>query len=171
MAPALRRHRRTLLLGLAALVATDVFGLAIPWLMKDALDSLPAAAAGKASLLTYPALILLAAILQGGFRYLWRTNVFGFSRSVEWEVRHQVFAHLHRLPLAYFQRVKTGDMMSRLTNDIAQFRELIGFGAVAAVDSSLLVLLNVSLMLVLDPGLTVVALLALPGVTLLVLGY
>ncbi|MGH7363418.1 MAG: ABC transporter ATP-binding protein, partial [Candidatus Methylomirabilales bacterium] len=66
--------------------------------MKDALDSLPAAAAGQASLLTYPALILLAAILQGGFRYLWRTNVFGFSRSVEWEVRHQVFAHLHRLP-------------------------------------------------------------------------
>ncbi|MBI4413367.1 MAG: ABC transporter ATP-binding protein [candidate division NC10 bacterium] len=139
--------------------------------MKDALDSLPDAAAGKASLLTYPALILLAAILQGGFRYLWRTNVFGFSRSVEWEVRHQVFAHLHRLPLAYFQRVKTGDLMSRLTNDIAQFRELIGFGAVAAVDSSLLVVLNLSLMLVLDPGLTVVALLTLPGVTLLVLGY
>ena len=139
--------------------------------MKDALDSLPDAAAGKASLLTYPALILLAAILQGGFRYLWRTNVFGFSRSVEWEVRHQVFAHLHRLPLAYFQRVKTGDLMSRLTNDIAQFRELIGFGAVAAVDSSLLVVLNLSLMLVLEPGLTVVALLTLPGVTLLVLGY
>ncbi len=139
--------------------------------MKDALDSLPAAAAGKASLLTYPALILLAAIFQGGFRYLWRTNVFGFSRSVEWEVRHQVFAHLHRLPLAYFQRVKTGDLMSRLTNDIAQFRELIGMGAVAAVDSSLLVVLNLSLMLVLDPGLTVVALLTLPGVTLLVLGY
>lgn len=139
--------------------------------MKDALDSLPEAAAGKASLLIYPALILLAAILQGGFRYLWRTNVFGFSRSVEWEVRHQVFAHLHRLPLAYFQRVKTGDLMSRLTNDIGQFRELIGFGAVAAVDSSLLVVLNLSLMLVLDPGLTVVALLTLPGVTLLVLGY
>ena len=148
-----------------------MLGLAIPWLMKDALDSLPAAAAGKASLLTFPALILLAAILQGGFRYVWRTKVFGFSRNVEWEVRHHLFAHLHRLPLAYFQRVKTGDLMSRLTNDIAQFRELIGMGAVAAVDSSLLVVLNLSLMLVLDPELTVVALLALPGVTLLVLGY
>lgn len=171
IAPSLRRHRRALLVGLAALVATDLVGLAIPWLMKDALDSLPAAAAGEASLLVYPALIVLAAVLQGGFRYLWRTNVFGFSRSVECEVRHQVYAHLQRLPLAYFHRVKTGDLMSRLTNDMTQFRELIGFGAVAAVDSSLLVALNLSLMLVLDPGLTVVALLALPGITLLVRGY
>ncbi len=152
-------------------MATDLLGLAIPWLMKDALDSLPAAAAGRASLLTYPALIVLAAVLQGGFRYVWRTNVFGFSRNVEWEVRQQVFAHLQRLPLAYFQRVKTGDLMSRLTNDMTQFRELVGFGAVAAVDSSLLVILNLTLMLVLDPGLTVVALLALPGITLLVRGY
>jgi len=169
--PALRRHRRALVIGLAALVATDLLGLAIPWLMKDALDSLPAAAAGKASLLTYPALILLAAILQGGFRYLWRTKVFGFSRSVEWDVRHQIFAHLQRLPLGYFQRVQTGDLMSRLTNDVTQFRELIGMGAVAAVDSCLLVILNLSLMLVLDPSLTVVALVTLPGVTLLVRGY
>jgi ATP-binding cassette subfamily B protein len=152
-------------------VATDLFGLAIPWLMKDALDSLPAAAAGRASLFTYPALILLAAVLQGAFRYLWRTKVFGFARNVEWDVRHQVFAHLERLPLAYFQRVQTGDLMSRLTNDIAQFRELIGFGAVAAVDSSLLVVLNLSLMLVLDPELTVVALIGLPGITLLVRRY
>ncbi|MBI4414255.1 MAG: ABC transporter ATP-binding protein, partial [candidate division NC10 bacterium] len=79
--------------------------------------------------------------------------------------------HLQRLPLAYFQRVKTGDLMSRLTNDMTQFRELVGFGAVAAVDSSLLVVLNLTLMLVLDPALTAVALLTLPGITLLVRGY
>lgn len=104
-------------------------------------------------------------------RYYWRRNLYGFSRGVEWEFRNLAFAHLQKLPLRYFQHVKTGDLMSRLTSDMTSFRELIGFGVVAAVDSTLLVSLSLALMLVIDPWLTLWAVVPLCGITPLVLRY
>ncbi len=105
------------------------------------------------------------------FRYFWRTNVFGFSRHIEWDLRNQLFAHLQRLPLAYFQRMKTGDLMSRLTNDLASVREMLGIGAVAALDGAVLILAALPLMIDIDPWLTLWSLLSLPGITALVLGF
>jgi ATP-binding cassette, subfamily B, multidrug efflux pump len=82
-----------------------------------------------------------------------------------------LFAHLQRLPLSYFQHVKTGDLMSRLTNDLASVREMLGIGAVAALDGAVLILSALPLMIRIDPWLTLWSLLSLPGITLLVLGF
>lgn len=85
---------------------TDLCGLAIPWLTKDALDTLLAGSGTAITLWKYPALIALAAGVQVIFRYFWRTYVFGFSRHIEWDVRNAIFAHLQRLPLSYFSHTK-----------------------------------------------------------------
>jgi len=128
------------------------------------------AGAGHASALwKYPALIVVAASFQGLFRYFWRTHVFGFSRHVEWDFRNAIFAHLQRLPLAYFQRTKTGDLMSRLTNDMVSFREMLGVGAMATIDAIVMISSSLMLMAVIDPLITVWSLLPLPGITVLVL--
>jgi ATP-binding cassette subfamily B multidrug efflux pump len=128
------------------------------------------AGAGHASALwKYPALIVVAACFQGLFRYFWRTHVFGFSRHVEWDFRNAIFAHLQRLPLAYFQRTKTGDLMSRLTNDMVSFREMLGVGAMATIDAIVMISSSLVLMAVIDPLITVWSLLPLPGITVLVL--
>lgn len=145
--------------------------LLMPWFARLALDNLARPAADRAPLLAFPALIALAAGAQGVCRYVWRTRVFGFSRHIEWELRNRLFAHLQRLPLAYFQRMKTGELMSRLTNDLASVREMVGIGAVAALDGSLLILVTLPLMVRIDPWLSLWSLLALPGITLLVLAF
>lgn len=145
--------------------------LLIPWFTRLALDGLQTIADDGWALLFYPALIVLAAVSQGVFRYFWRTNVFGFSRHIEWDMRNGLFAHLQRLPLAYFQHVKTGDLMSRLTNDLASVREMLGIGAVAALDGAVLILAALPLMIGIDPWLTLWSLLSLPGITLLVLTF
>lgn len=145
--------------------------LLLPWFARLALDNLEAAPAARQPLLLFPGLILLAACTQGVFRYYWRTRVFGFSRQIEWELRNRLFAHLQRLPLGYFHRTKTGELMSRLTNDLASVREMLGIGAVAALDGSLLILATLPLMLAIDPWLTLWSLLSLPAITLLVLGF
>jgi len=145
--------------------------LLIPWLARLALDSLTLTHGARRSLLFYPGLIVLAACGQGVFRYLWRTRVFGFSRHIEWDLRNVLFAHLQRLPLTYFQRTKTGDLMSRLTNDLASVREMLGIGAVAALDGTVLILSALPLMIGIDPWLTFWSLLSLPGITLVVLGF
>ncbi len=169
--PILRRYRRLFLWGILALLATDATSLLIPWLVRRALDNFSAAPARRLALLDYPALILLAACAQGVFRYFWRTRVFGFSRHIEWDLRNVLLAHLQRLPLRYFQHVKTGDLMSRLTNDLASVREMLGIGAVAGLDGAVLILSAVPLMVAIDPSLTLWSLVALPGITLVVLGF
>ncbi len=158
-------------MGILALLATDSVHLLIPWFTRLALDGLSLVGNEPWELLRYPALIVLAASCQGVFRFFWRTNVFGFSRNIEWDFRNALFAHLQRLPLAYFQHVKTGDLMSRLTNDLASVREMLGIGAVAALDGALMILATVPLMVGIDPWLTLWSLLSLPGITLLVLGF
>jgi ATP-binding cassette subfamily B protein len=145
--------------------------LLIPWFTRLALDNLAVPPGTRRPLLLFPGLILLAALLQGVGRYFWRTRVFGFSRHIEWELRNRLFAHLQRLPLGYFHRTKTGELMSRLTNDLASVREFLGIGAVAALDGTLLILATVPLMAAIDLELTLWSLLVLPGITLLVLGF
>ena len=142
--------------------------MALPWLIKDAIDTILHKAAGSVSLLRYPLLILGAAILQGLFRYGWRTNVHGFSRRCEADLRDQVFAHLQRLPLAYFQHTKTGDLMSRLTNDIQAVRELMGFGSLAIVDALVVIVFSLTFMIRIDPWLTLWSMLAMPLITVVV---
>ena len=144
--------------------------LLIPWFTRLALDGLHRGEGGLA-LLRYPALILLAAGGQALFRFFWRTHVFGFSRHIEWELRNALFAHLQRLPLSYFQRTRTGDLMSRLTNDLASVREMLGIGAVAGLDGCVLIVSALALLIALDPWLTLWSLISLPTITLLVLFF
>lgn len=158
-------------MGILALLGTDAMHLLIPWFTRLALDGLHTIEDDGWGLLRYPALIVAAATAQGIFRYFWRTNVFGFSRNIEWDIRNTLFAHLQRLPLAYFQYTKTGDLMSRLTNDLASVREMLGIGAVAALDGAVLILAALPLMIGIDPWLTLWSLLSLPGITFLVLGF
>jgi len=120
------------------------------------------------SLLYYPLLILIAAVIQGFFRYSWRININGFSRRAEADLRERVFSHLQKLPLSYFQHHKTGDLMSRLTIDIQAVRELLGFGSLASVDAMITIVFSLACMIAIDPWLTLWSMLAMPMITITV---
>lgn len=141
-------------------------GMATPWLIKEGIDAI--VQDQYSSLLKYPLLILGAAVLQGLFRYLWRVNIHGFSRRSESDLRDTVFCHLQQLPLSHFQRSKTGDLMSRLTNDVQAVRELLGFGSLAVVDAAVVISFSLSFMIIIDPWLTFWSLLALPLIPVVV---
>ena len=140
----------------------------MPWLIKGGIDTALDAGAADRSLLHYPLLILGAAALQGLFRYCWRINIHGFSRRCESDLRDRVFTHLQKLPLSYFQRTKTGDLMSRLTNDIQAVRELMGFGSLAIVDAAVVLVFSLALMIAIDPWLTLWSMMAMPLIPLVV---
>lgn len=142
--------------------------MALPWLIKEGIDSTLRRGAAESSPLTYPLLLLGAAAVQGFFRYCWRINIHGFSRRCEAELRDRVFAHLQKLPVGYFQHTKTGDLMSRLTNDIHAVRELMGFGSLAIVDALVVLIFSLILMIAIDPWLTLWSMLAMPTITVVV---
>jgi len=150
-----------------SLIATDLAGIALPWLIKGGIDT-ALSADGHRSLIEYPLWILGAAALQGLFRYSWRINIHGFSRRCEADLRDRVFAHLQKLPLSYFQHTKTGDLMSRLTNDILAVRELMGFGSLAIVDAAVVIVFSLTLMITIDPWLTLWSMMAMPLIPIVV---
>jgi ATP-binding cassette subfamily B protein len=142
--------------------------MALPWLIKGGIDAALRGAAAGVSFIRFPLLILGAATLQGFFRYCWRINIHGFSRRCEADLRDLVFAHLQKLPVGYFQYQKTGDLMSRLTNDIHAVRELMGFGSLAMVDASVVLVFSLALMITIDPWLTLWSMLAMPLISVVV---
>ena len=139
----------------------------MPWLIKGGIDT-ALSADGHRSFIEYPLWILGAAALQGLFRYCWRINIHGFSRRCEADLRDRVFAHLQKLPLSYFQHTKTGDLMSRLTNDILAIRELMGFGSLAIVDAAVVIVFSLTLMITIDPWLTLWSMMAMPLIPIVV---
>jgi ATP-binding cassette, subfamily B, multidrug efflux pump len=156
------------LLGLLSLICTDLAGITLPWLIKGGIDTALHNSDAQRSLIKYPLLILLAAGFQGFFRYCWRINIHGFSRRCEADLRDRVFSHLQKLPLTYFQNNKTGDLMSRLTNDIHAVRELMGFGSLAIVDAAVVLVFSLILMTTINPWLTFWSMLAMPLIPVVV---
>ena len=153
-----------MLLGLGCVLMTTGFYLATPWVMKFAVDSLNESVT-QAKLLFYGGLIVGLTVLQGVFRFLMRWLMIGVSRRIEYHLRGDVFEHLERLGLSFFQANRTGDLMSRATNDLSSVRMLLGPGIMYSANTILITTFTIILMISIDWKLTIVALIPLPLVS------
>ena len=100
-----------------------------------------------------------------------RRIIIGASREVEYALRNDFFAHLQRLSLSYFQHHRTGDLMSRASNDLSAVRMMAGPAIMYSLTTSIVSVVAVSLMLSISPSLTLIALLPLPLVSAAVKGF
>jgi ATP-binding cassette subfamily B protein len=158
-----RPERGRLAAGALALVATNAFALSIPWLLKDAIDGLKGSgAAAHAAVVRDAVLIAVFAILQAAIRTASRVLTFNAARNIEYGLRRDLFRHLMRLDGAFFRKSSTGDVMSRLTNDLGAVRGLFGPGVLNAVNSTVVYVTTLSLLFRLSPSLTLYALLPYP---------
>ena len=94
-----------------------------------------------------------------------RRIIIGVSREIEYDLRNDFFAHLQRLPPEYFRRHRTGDLMSRATNDLNAVRMMAGPSIMYASQTTLVFVVAIVLMLSIDPRLTLIGLLPLPLVS------
>jgi ATP-binding cassette subfamily B protein len=163
------QHRRSFLLGLLCDLVTTSVALASPWVLKLAIDDLERAVDAR-KIRVYAAAVLGLAAVGGVFRFLMRRIIIGASRNIEYAIRNDFFAHLQRLDLAYFQHHRTGDLMSRATNDLSAVRMMIGPAIMYSANTILTCVVAVALMVSIDPWLTLVALAPLPLVSISV-GY
>jgi len=166
--PYLARVRSPILAGLAAVLVATAISLASPWVLKYVVDDLgrPGEGISRARLAGYAAVILGLALGDGLFRYIMRRRLIGASRQVEYDLRNDFFAHLERLPPAYYQTRRTGDLMSRATNDLAAVRMMVGPAVMYFASTALGFVIAVTVMFWIDARLTLVALLPLPAVTI-----
>ena len=168
--PYLFRYRHRFAAGAVFLVLATAIQLLTPWVLKLAIDNLtgqlnPVLAGGVGR---YAVLIIGIAIAGGICRFWMRRIIIGVSREIERDLRNDFFGHLQRLPLSYFQAHRTGDLMSRATNDLAAVRMMVGPAVMYSVTTSITFIVSVGLMLSISPNLTVYALLPLPLVSVVV---
>jgi ATP-binding cassette, subfamily B, multidrug efflux pump len=167
--PFLLKYRRRFILGLMCVVVTTTIQLLSPWVLKYAIDDLTAGV--TRSKLAFYALALLGIACVGAvFRYLMRQILIGASRDIEYDVRNAFFARLQQMPLVYYQARRTGDLMSRATNDLNAVRMMIGPAVMYSANTILVFVVAIVLMLSLDRNLTLIALAPLPLVSISV-GY
>ncbi len=155
-----RRHIPQYLFGILSLTVVDAVNTRIPRLTGQVTDSLVAGTASPASVLRAALTVLLmgAAIALG--RFGWRYFLFGASRSIEKEMRNELFAHLETLSTRYYNAHKTGDLMAHFTNDLQSIRQLLGTTVITTFDASvMLVLVLYSMLRYVNVQLTLIAVL------------
>jgi ATP-binding cassette, subfamily B, multidrug efflux pump len=159
------RYRGKFLRGLACVVVTTAVSLVAPRILGLAIDDLTRGVTA-AKLALYGSLLLSVAVAGGVFRFLMRRVLTGVSRDIEYDMRNDFFAHLQRLPLSYFQAHRTGDLMSRATNDLNAVRMMIGPAVMYASNTVLGFVVALGLMIAIDARLTLLALVPLPFVSI-----
>lgn len=179
--PYLRRYRKRYVAGLVTLLVTQAVGVIVPLIIKAGIDTLAAVEPqgrlvllGRTAALTRGHLLILAGLLLGValtkavFQFWMRWILIGISRDVEYDLRNDLFAHLMRLSPRYYVSTRTGDLMSKLTNDLNAVRNLVGPGIMYSASTAVAMVATVSLMLKLDWRLTLLALAPMPLVSILV---
>ena len=165
--PYLVRYRRRFGVGSVFLVLATGIQLLSPLVLKHAIDDLNTGVTRNK--LGFYALLIVGIALAGGMcRFLMRRIIIGVSREIEYDLRNDFFAHLQRLPLAYFQANRTGDLMSRATNDLSAVRMMAGPAIMYSATTSIVFIVAVILMLSISPWLTLFVFLPLPLVSIVV---
>ena len=157
----MRRHRLRYAIGAACLLGATTCALAIPAVLKRAIEALQADA-GHASLGGSVALILLLAAGNGAARLGSRFALIGAAQRVEWALRNDLYASLQEKPPKFYTAQRTGDLMTRATSDVSAVKSLAGFGTVSLVQTSFAFTGALVFMLALDPWLALWAMAPYP---------
>lgn len=135
------RHWLQYLLGIAALFVVDAMNVYVPQFAGEITDGLAGGSMGMAGVMSLVwRIVFIGAVIALG-RFCWRFFLFGAARSIEKEIRNDLFGHLTKLSVRYFNEHKTGDLMAHFTNDLMSVRQLLGMTVITAFDASVMLVL------------------------------
>ncbi len=173
------KYKGHLLAGIAFVTISNYFRILQPQMLRRALDlvvdniglyhltnnfELQSSLYGilSKSLLFFGVMVLVLALLMGVFMYFMRQTIIVMSRLIEYDMRKEIYDHYQALTLAFYKRNSTGDLMSRITEDVNKVRNYLGPTILYGVNLVTLFGLTISSMVAVSPTLTFYALLPLP---------
>lgn len=154
--PYFRPYLKGVVWGLILVVISNFFTIAGPLLLKLAIDSLTESLSREV-IVRYALLIVGVAVLGGAARFGMRQLLNSISRRIETDLRDDLFEHLLRLPPEFYDRWRTGDLMSRATNDVLAVRQVAGPAIMYLVNTTAVSLFALALMIWISPTLTAFA--------------
>ncbi len=156
-------------MGVLLLAAYNYCQYYIDLLLADAMKGLLGGELGTSRMigLAMAALAALAFVT----RVVSRLTIFNAGRYAEYELRTALLHHLHRLGPSFYRRMSTGDIMSRVTNDLQQVRGLLGFGVLNLFNTGFGLVSALAVMLQFSGKLTLAALAPLPALLVVMRMY
>lgn len=163
----LKKYKWRYIFGITVLFIVDILNLYIPQFTGEITDGLQTNTMDMEGLIIgIIKIIFVGAMITIG-RFLWRYFIFGASRKIEYEIRNDLFKHLEKLSLRYFNENKTGDLMAHFTNDLNAVRMAIGAGVITSFDAIIMTLMVLIKMIThIDFKLTILAVIPLSIIAL-----
>lgn len=173
------RYRFRLLLGILFVFLSNIFAIIPPKIIRYAFDLVKDNIAYyhlyngfdlqthyyssfSNAIILFGVSMLLLALLRGGFMYLMRQTIIVMSRLIEFDLRNDMYAHYQQLSASFYRRNSTGDLMSRITEDVNRVRMYLGPAIMYAVNLAVLIVIVVATMVRVNAMLTFYVLLPLP---------
>ncbi|MFZ6664338.1 ABC transporter ATP-binding protein [Peijinzhouia sedimentorum] len=179
----LYKYKHLLLLGILFVIISNVFAIIPAQLVRDAIDLVQenlqlyfvfngfelqsdvyTNIAG--AVLVYAILMLVMALLRGIFLFLVRQSLIVMSRHIEYDLKNEVFAHYQQLPLSFYRKNNTGDLIARISEDVSRVRMYLGPAIMYGLNLISLFFMVIPYMLSVNPKLTLYALIPLPFLSL-----
>jgi ATP-binding cassette subfamily B protein len=154
-------YRRTILFGISCVLINNAFKLTLPLVLRHAVDDLTKEISSEKLLLSGGFIVGLT-LAQGIFLFLQRRALINMSRNIEYDLRNDFYSHLQRLPLEFYQNNRTGDLMSRATNDLGAVRMIVGPALMYSVNTVFATAILVPLMVSVSWRLTLLAFISMP---------
>jgi ATP-binding cassette subfamily B protein len=114
------------------------------------------------TILWYGVVIVGMALIRGVFLFLMRQTIIVMSRKIEFDLKNDIYAHYQTLPLSFYRKNNTGDLMNRISEDVGEVRMYLGPGIMYSVNMLVTAVITIFSMLLVNPKLTFYALLPLP---------
>ena len=175
----LLRYRWHLVLGTVFIIISNLFGIIPAQIVRYAIDSvqetitLYAANQGlktqetvfaifSRNIFIYGILILVMALLKGIFLFFVRQTIIVMSRLIEYDMKNDIYAHYQTLPLSFYRKNNTGDLMARISEDVSRVRMYLGPAIMYGINLVVMFVLVITYMLSVNVKLTIFVLLPLP---------
>ncbi|MEM7586618.1 MAG: ABC transporter ATP-binding protein [Acidobacteriota bacterium] len=159
--PYFGRYRWQLFAGILCILVTAIIGLLSPLVIGRAIDVLRQDVS-RQTLTVYGLLLVGLSALRGVFQFLQRRILVAMSRWIEFDLLNEIYAHLQRLDLGFYQKSNTGDLMARATNDLQAVRMLCGPAIMYGTNTIFIGIGALAFMANIHLGLTLVAVIVLP---------
>ena len=163
------KYRYKLLSGIIITIIARIFLLFTPELIGEIVDTITKKINGEITLevykkeLTINLLYLVGAAIVGGiFTFLMRQTLINVSRYVEYDLKNEVYQQYQRLSLGFYKSNRTGDLMSRISEDVGKVREYVGPALMYSINTLTLFIIALFLMFREAPMLTLYTIIPLP---------
>lgn len=163
------KYRYRLIAGIVITVVAQIFMVMTPGFIGDAISVLQKYLEGsmnadevKSDLIRYILYIIGATVIGGFLTFLMRQTIIVVSRHIEFDLKNDIFLHYQKLSQGFYKRNRTGDLMSRISEDVSKVRQYAGPAVMYSTNTIIRMAIVIVQMLIISRELTMYALIPVP---------